>query len=65
LPPLQNADYFDYLPNYKEPKFLGDKEKYPLVLLPYEPLLVMENGSQNYPWAQEISCPCMGSGGIR
>lgn len=53
---------FNYLPSYKEAKFLGDKEKYPLVLLPYQPLLVIENGSQNYPWAQEIFLPMNGVG---
>jgi anaerobic selenocysteine-containing dehydrogenase len=52
----------DYLPHYKEPKFLGDKDKYPLVLLPYQPLMVIENGSQNYPWAQEIFLPMDGVG---
>jgi anaerobic selenocysteine-containing dehydrogenase len=53
---------FDYLPHYKEAKFLGEKEKYPLILLPYQPLLVVENGSQNYPWAQEIFLPTAGVG---
>jgi anaerobic selenocysteine-containing dehydrogenase len=52
----------DYLPNYKEVTFLGEKEKYPLLLLPYQPLLVVENGSQNYPWAQEIFLPMNGVG---
>jgi anaerobic selenocysteine-containing dehydrogenase len=52
----------DSLPQYREPKFLGDKDKYPLVLLPYQPLLVVENGSQNYPWAQEIFLPMDGVG---
>jgi anaerobic selenocysteine-containing dehydrogenase len=50
------------LPHYKEVKYLGDREKYPLVLLPYQPLLVVENGSQNYPWAQEIFLPMDGVG---
>jgi anaerobic selenocysteine-containing dehydrogenase len=50
------------LPRYKEVKFLGEKEKYPLVLLPYQPLMVVENGSQNYPWAQEIFLPKDGVG---
>ncbi len=53
---------FDYLPNHREPKFLGEKEKYPLLLLPYQPLMVVENGSQNYPWAQEIFLPMHGIG---
>jgi anaerobic selenocysteine-containing dehydrogenase len=50
------------LPHYKEPTFLGDKEKYPFILLPYQPLMVIENGSQNYPWAQEIFLPMHGVG---
>jgi anaerobic selenocysteine-containing dehydrogenase len=52
----------DYLPHPHQAKFLGDKEKYPLVLLPYQPLMVIENGSQNYPWAQEIFLPMDGVG---
>ena len=52
----------DYLPHYKEAKFLGDEENYPLILLPYQPLLTIENGSQNYPWAQEVFLPMDGVG---
>ena len=52
----------DYLPHCSEVKFLGEKDKYPLVLLPYQPLMVIENGSQNYPWAQEIFLPMDGVG---
>jgi anaerobic selenocysteine-containing dehydrogenase len=52
----------DYLPHHHEIKFLGEKDKYPLILLPYQPLLVLENGSQNYPWAQEIFLPMHGIG---
>jgi anaerobic selenocysteine-containing dehydrogenase len=52
----------DCLPNYKGAKVLGEMEKYPLLLLPYQPLLVVENGSQNYPWAQEIFLPMHGVG---
>jgi anaerobic selenocysteine-containing dehydrogenase len=52
----------DYLPRYQEAKWLGEKEKYPFILLPYQPLLVVENGSQNYPWAQEIFLPMQGIG---
>jgi anaerobic selenocysteine-containing dehydrogenase len=52
----------DYLPHYQEATFLGEKEKFPLVLLPYQPLMVVENGSQNYPWAQEIFLPMQGIG---
>ena len=57
-----NEKDLDYLPYYKEVKFLGDKEKYPFVLLPYQPLMIIENGSQNYPWAQEIFLPMDGVG---
>jgi anaerobic selenocysteine-containing dehydrogenase len=52
----------DSLPHYKEIKFLGKKGKYPLILLPYQPLMIIENGSQNYPWAQEIFLPMHGIG---
>jgi anaerobic selenocysteine-containing dehydrogenase len=52
----------DYLPHYQGTKFLGKKEEYPLILLPYKPLMVVENGSQNYPWAQEIFLPMHGIG---
>lgn len=57
-----NGESLDYLPHHAEVKFLGDKEKYPLILLPYQPLMVIENGSQNYPWAQEIFLPMAGVG---
>jgi anaerobic selenocysteine-containing dehydrogenase len=43
-----------YLPHYEEAQFLGDKESYPLMLSSYQPILNVENGNQNYPWAQEI-----------
>jgi anaerobic selenocysteine-containing dehydrogenase len=52
----------DYSPYYKEVKFLGEEKKYPFVLLPYQPLMVIGNGSQNYPWAQEIFLPMQGIG---
>jgi len=42
------------LPHYEEARFLGDRAYYPLNLLTYQPLLNIENGSQNYPWAQEV-----------
>ena len=41
-------------PRFDAPVFQGDEKQYPLVLLSYQPLLTIENGSQNYPWAQEI-----------
>jgi len=59
---MRKGEGSDYLPQYKEPKFLGDKEKFPFVLLPYQPLMTIENGSQNYPWAQEIFLPMDGVG---
>jgi thiosulfate reductase/polysulfide reductase chain A len=34
-------------------KFVGN-EGYPLKLVTYQPVLHIRNGSQNYPWAQEI-----------
>jgi anaerobic selenocysteine-containing dehydrogenase len=43
-----------FLPHYQEVKFLGDEKEYPFFLSNYQPLLTIENGSQNYPWAQEI-----------
>jgi anaerobic selenocysteine-containing dehydrogenase len=52
----------DFLPHYKESQFLGEREEYPLLLLPYQPLMRIENGSQNYPWAQEIFLPMQGVG---
>jgi anaerobic selenocysteine-containing dehydrogenase len=57
-----DGEALDYVPHYKEVKYLGEKEKYPLILLPYQPLMVVENGSQNYPWAQEIFLPMDGVG---
>lgn len=42
------------LPHYEKAEFLGDKESYPLILSTYQPLLNIENGNQNYPWAQEV-----------
>ena len=55
-------DDSNFLPHHPEVKFLGDHGKYPLILLPYQPLMVIENGSQNYPWAQEIFLPMHGIG---
>jgi len=50
----KTGDRLAYLPHYQEPGFLGDEGSYPLALLTYQPLLNIENGSQNYPWAQEM-----------
>ncbi len=47
---------------YDEVRFLGEKESYPLILHPYQPLMAFEHGSQNYPWAQEIYLPLHGRG---
>ncbi len=49
-------------PHYSEVKWLGEEGQYPLILFPYQPLLTIENGSQNYPWAQEIFLPMQGVG---
>ncbi|MBI2287790.1 MAG: molybdopterin-dependent oxidoreductase [Chloroflexi bacterium] len=43
-----------YLPYYDEVQFLGEKTRYPLVLSTYQPVLTIESGNQNYPWAQEL-----------
>lgn len=51
-----------YVPHYSDAKWLGKEEQYPLILFPYQPLLTFENGSQNYPWAQEIFLPMQGVG---
>jgi anaerobic selenocysteine-containing dehydrogenase len=52
----QNRHQYDAL------RFLGKKENYPFVLHPYQPLMALEHGSQNYPWAQEIYLPLHGTG---
>jgi anaerobic selenocysteine-containing dehydrogenase len=44
------------------PVYYGDEKAFPYVLTTYQPLLTMENGSQNYPWAQEISLVMYGVG---
>lgn len=51
-----------YSPHYSELRWLGEEKQYPLILFPYQPLLMFENGSQNYPWAQEIFLPMQGVG---
>jgi anaerobic selenocysteine-containing dehydrogenase len=51
-------------PYYPELKWLGEEGQYPLVLFPYQPLLTFGNGSQNYPWAQEIFLPMQGVGWV-
>jgi len=51
-----------YLPHYEEVEFLGDEAEYPLMLSTYQPLLNIENGNQNYPWAQEIYLVMHGTG---
>jgi anaerobic selenocysteine-containing dehydrogenase len=51
-------------PHHSDRKWLGEEGKYPLILFPYQPLLTFENGSQNYPWAQEIFLPMQGVGWV-
>jgi thiosulfate reductase / polysulfide reductase chain A len=58
----KDGDELAYIPHYRDSKFLGEEAQYPLILFPYQPLLVVENGSQNYPWAQEIFLPMHGKG---
>ena len=43
-------------------EFLGDSGSYPLVLSTYQPLPDVENGGQNYPWAQEMYLVMHGMG---
>ncbi|MFC1914240.1 molybdopterin dinucleotide binding domain-containing protein, partial [Chloroflexota bacterium] len=52
----------DCLPHYEEAGFFGDGNSYPLLLSTYQPLLNIENGSQNYPWAQEMFLVMHGMG---
>ena len=59
---LSTSDPLDFLPHHVEPEFMGDEKNYPFVLLPYQPVLNVENGSQNYPWAQEIYLVMHGRG---
>ncbi|MFC1873869.1 molybdopterin-dependent oxidoreductase [Chloroflexota bacterium] len=47
-------DNLAYLPHYEVAGTLGNEGEYPLTLGTYQPLLTIENGSQNYPWAQEM-----------
>lgn len=56
------SDKLASMPHYKDAKFLGDGSKYPLKLVTYHPLLDVENGNQNYPWAQEIFMVMHGQG---
>ncbi len=51
-------------PHFSEVKWIGDQAQYPLLLFPYQPLLTFGNGSQNYPWAQEIFLPMQGVGWV-
>ncbi|MFC1592884.1 molybdopterin-dependent oxidoreductase [Candidatus Omnitrophota bacterium] len=58
----QKIDSLTCLPHYEEVAFLGDSNSYPLLLSTYQPLLNIENGSQNYPWAQEMFLVMHGMG---
>ncbi|MGB9629056.1 MAG: molybdopterin-containing oxidoreductase family protein, partial [Thermodesulfobacteriota bacterium] len=59
IPLKEGVVCFPHNPKWK---WLGEETQYPLILLPYQPLLTFENGSQNYPWAQEIFLPMQGIG---
>ncbi|MFC1963897.1 molybdopterin-dependent oxidoreductase [Chloroflexota bacterium] len=50
------------LPHQKTVSFLGNPSEYPLVLQVYQPVLDVENGGQNYPWAQEFYLVLHGRG---
>ena len=50
----QTADGLTLLPHYEDVEFLGNEAAYPLVLVTYHPLMDIDNGNQNYPWAQEV-----------
>ena len=43
-------------------EFLGSHADYPLKLVVYDPVLNIRNGSQNYPWAQEMFLVMHGRG---
>jgi thiosulfate reductase / polysulfide reductase chain A len=58
----QKVDTLTLLPHYEEPTFLGDAGNFPLLLSNYQPLLTVEDGSQNYPWAQEMYLVAHGMG---
>jgi len=58
----KEADRLACMPHYEDVEFLGDKTAYPLMLVTYHPLLNIENGNQNYPWAQESFMVMHGSG---
>jgi anaerobic selenocysteine-containing dehydrogenase len=48
------GDKLTFLPHYEVAEFLGDEKSYPFVLTSYQPTLTLENGNQDYPWAEEI-----------
>jgi anaerobic selenocysteine-containing dehydrogenase len=56
------TDELDCLPHYVPAVSLGGADEYPLLLSTYQPLLNIENGNQNYPWAQEIYMVMHGQG---
>jgi anaerobic selenocysteine-containing dehydrogenase len=49
-----SGDRIACLPHYEDARFIGDKAAYPFILTNYHPLMDVEDGNQNYPWAQEI-----------
>jgi thiosulfate reductase / polysulfide reductase chain A len=50
------------LPRYAAPVFRGDQKEFPYILTTYQPVLALEGGSQNYPWAQEVFLSMHGVG---
>ncbi|MBI2858488.1 MAG: molybdopterin-dependent oxidoreductase, partial [Chloroflexi bacterium] len=53
-----------FLPHYEVAKFIGENGDYPLALSTYQPLLTVESGNQNYPWAQQIFMVMHGVGWV-
>jgi anaerobic selenocysteine-containing dehydrogenase len=47
------AEFPAMLPPKMDVGYLGDTVAYPLTLASYQPLLTIEAGGQNYPWAQQ------------
>jgi anaerobic selenocysteine-containing dehydrogenase len=58
----QSTEGLTLLPHHEPAGFLGDAGEYPLLLSSYQPLLDVENGGQDYPWAQEMYLVAHGAG---
>ena len=58
----QSTEGLTLLPHHEPAGFLGDAGEFPLLLSSYQPLLDVENGGQDYPWAQEMYLVAHGAG---